>query len=69
MIRTLSGRRPRRRIKQKENVMKVLSVFAVVLSLLGAANVAMAQGDRGGLVTGSLSNAYEHQTGTYGYGR
>jgi len=48
--------------------MKVLSVFAVVLSLLGAANVAMA-GDRGGLVTGSQSNAAEHQSGGYGYGR
>jgi len=48
--------------------MKILSVFAVVVSLLGAANVAMA-GDRGGLVTGSQANAYEHQTGTYGYGR
>ena len=48
--------------------MKIMSVFAVVLSLLGAVNVAMA-GDRGGLVTGSQSNAAEHQNGAYGYGR
>jgi len=50
--------------------MKILSIFAVVLSLFGAANVAMAQSVRDqGVVTGSQANAAEHQTGEYTYGR
>jgi hypothetical protein len=50
--------------------MKILSIFAVVLSLFGAANVAMAQSVRDqSVVTGSQANATEHQTGEYTYGR
>jgi hypothetical protein len=57
-------------IRTKERAMKILSIFAVVLSLLGAANVAMAQSVRDqGVVTGSQANQAEHETGAYRYGR
>src|SRR5262245_51392732 len=66
------GRRPQGRTysNQRRSTMKILSIFAVVLSLFGAANVAMAQSVRDqGVVTGSQANAAEHQIGEYTYGR
>ena len=46
--------------------MKVLSIFAIVLSLIGGANVALAQSTRDqGVVTGTQSNAAEHTYGGY----
>jgi|SRR5262245_28637440 hypothetical protein len=46
--------------------MKVLSIFAIVLSLIGGANVAFAQSTRDqGVVTGSQSNNAEHTFGGY----
>lgn len=49
--------------------MKVLSVFAVVFSLLGVANVAMAQGyyDHQGIVTGSQANEAANTGRGYDY--
>ena len=52
--------------------MKIMSIIAIALSLLGSANLAMAQTTRDqGVVTGTQSNAYEHEHGGYApdYGR
>ena len=45
---------------------KIVSIIAVALSLIGTANVAMAQTTRDqGVVSGSQSNAAEHSHGGY----
>jgi hypothetical protein len=46
--------------------MKILSIITIALSLLGTANLAMAQSTRDqGVVTGSQSNSAEHSYGGY----
>jgi hypothetical protein len=49
---------------------KILSVLAVVMSLIGGANVALAQTTRDqGVVTGSQANSGEHSYGGYSTSR
>jgi hypothetical protein len=46
--------------------MKIMSIIAIALSLLGTANIAMAQSTRDqGVVTGSQANSAEHTYGGY----
>jgi hypothetical protein len=48
--------------------MKIFSIFAIVVSLLGVANVAMAQSVRDqGVVTGSEANTAADESPNYTY--
>ncbi len=47
--------------------MKILSVVTVVFSLLGAVNIAMAEDDHEGVVTGTDSNGAANSTTDYDY--
>ena len=46
--------------------MKILSIIAIALSLIGATNLARAQESRDlGVITGSEANEYMHEHGYY----
>jgi hypothetical protein len=49
-----------------ETTMKILSIIAIALSLIGATNLARAQESRDlGVITGSEANEYMHEHGYY----
>jgi hypothetical protein len=63
---TPSGCQPQGSLETKETTMKIISIIAIALSLLGTADLAMAQSVRDqGVVTGSQANSAEHTYGGY----